>query len=180
MNKNDALKFQKEQMDALNKDFTEMGYDPERTSPQEIGITDLITFDFTAGLNDEAALANLYFLPVNEDEVSTVYYVAELALTDEVNTDEKKLEMLQALNLLNSYIAYGDFRFDVNIDILTYRYLVPVRETMSADDTHKLILEQTLIGFGLVSLFVAPLNALLQNRITWEEYIYTVVQLASK
>jgi len=175
MFKAEAEKKQTELLNALHNEYDQMGYEVERTS-EEDGL-DVLSFDLEAGINNDPVLASSYFLPVKEEEADTNYYVLSLALTDEIESEQKKLEMLQAIAVLNYNVPYGSFVFDTDIDILSYKYVVPVHESMDKNNAFKLISGQTFIGFGIVNLYIAVINAFLYDRITWDEYIITLAEL---
>lgn len=177
MLKSEALNKEQELMNALQNTISSMEFEVERSGKEQNEIGDLLTFDFNAGINNEPALANLYFVPIHEDEVAENVFIESVAIIDEIEDPEKKAEMLQAVSVLNFNVIYGSFQLDPDINILTYRYVIPVHETMSREDALALLLRQFTVGLGIVNLYIAPLNALLEGRITWDEYILTLAEL---
>jgi len=180
MLKQDLLKREKELMNALYNVFDQMGNTPDRTNEEENGLGDMLAFDFNAGLNNDPALAIHYFLPIHDEEADESFFVQSITVVDEIPTEEKKLEMLQAIAVLNFNIPYGSFIFDADLDIISYRYTIPVHESMTREDALKLLTRQVMMGFGFISLYAAPINAFLEDRITWEEYLESLVELMAE
>jgi len=173
----DANKREERLLSAIYNDFTEAEFEVESSKASDNGVANMLTFDFEAGINNEPVLANIYFLPNHEEETIDSYYVMSLALTDEIPSDEKKADMLQAISVLNFNVAYGGFVLDPDIDILSYKYVIPVPEEMSEEQAHNYLLRNSLIGLGIVNLYIAALNALLEDRITWDEYIIMLAEI---
>ncbi len=180
MLKSEALQRETELLNAIYNSYTAMEFAVDRTNKEQNGVGDMLSFDFNAGVNFEPALANFYFLPQkDEEDIMESYFVESIAVIDEIENEEKKAEMLQAVNVLNFNVAYGNFQFDPDINILTYKYLIPVHASMSRENALMLLDKQTLVGIGIVNLYIAPINALLADRITWDEYVYALAALVS-
>jgi len=156
-------------LNEINEMLKAAGLETEVDEIGDVEVPQSVVCEMTAGLNSDEVLSLFFFLP-NEEEANVSYLVESITLADNVEGDEKKLQMLQAVNILNNQITYGAFMFDSTLSILSYRYVIPVHTALSKDDAMNLIYNEIFTGIGLVNVYVAPLLTLLEDSIDWDTY----------
>jgi len=157
-------------LNEINKRLNEQGNETEIDSIGDPESTKSIVCEFEAGINSDSVLANYYFLPVSEEETNTGYFIQAITLVDDIDGDDKKLQMLQAVNTVNALTPYGAFVFSTDLTTLTYRYVLPVHEALTKEEALELIYGEIYTGIGLVNVYVAPLLELLYDNIDWDTF----------
>lgn len=157
-------------LNEINKMLNEQGNETEIDNIGDADGTKSIVCEFDAGINNDKVLANYYFLPVLDEETSVGYFVQAITLVDDIDGDDKKLQMLQAVNTVNALMPYGAFVFSTDLTTLTYRYILPIHEALTKEAALDLIYGELFTGIGLVNTYVAPLLELLYDNIDWDTF----------
>jgi len=169
----------------IERSLLDEGIQTERINSGVNPDIDILTCQFNTGINDEPVLSNTYFLPVppakeGELEPDMLYLVHSVTMRDDLEGDEQKLTMLQALNYINYYVPYGTFIMNDTLDTVTYRNLIRVYEALDDADATMFIFREIESTDAVAGLYVSAINALADNRITWDEFIQIVSAYTQK
>ena len=175
MTRDELIERNLEFLSGIKDVFTEAGLDPEVDDIGNVEMPQSIVCEFNSGLNNDQVLGQFYWLP-EEGDTDVSYLVQTVTLVDDIEGDERKIKMLQAINLLNNQVPYGMFMLDPSLEMLQYRYVIPVSSDLDKAEAKALIDHEIFTGLGIVSTYVAPLITLLDETIDWDDFQHILAE----
>ena len=161
--------------DALEDQLRRGEYSIARTPKEESGSYDILTVDFDGiGIASDEVMAHVFFLPSPADGMGVHNFRVTMTVLDEIETDEMRAVMLQAVNYVNYLLPIGAFVFDPTLNVLSYRRNCAIPVSMKNEEILGLMDEELFGGLAAVEPFVAPLVALSTGDIRPDEFMEAV------
>lgn len=171
MKKEAIINRQKELLQKLAEELKKMTDVVEFVpADDEVLVDSLLTEHEDLGIGNDTAVGQYYFAPVVFEEADVEQFVIMLNISDELK-ESKKVDMLQAITFVNYLLPTGAFIMDPALDILTYKRGVTLAVTDEDEKTLGMILYEILNAVNMVSVFVAPLLAYMEDDVNWEEFV---------
>lgn len=161
--------------DCFCDQLTRGGYSIARTPKEESQSYDIISVEFDqVGIGSDYVLAHAFFLPAPQDDMMIHNFRVTMTVADQVETDELRAIMLQAVNYVNFLLPIGAFVFDPSLNMLSYRRNCAMPVTMSREETLAMMGREFFNGLSMVEPFLAPLIALKNGEIAPDQFMEAV------
>jgi len=172
----------------LEANMIDSGMKVERSKSDANPDIDVLVSEFKAGINSEPVLSSTFFLPAeniitdgdNEVETDMLYLVQSLLIRDDIEDDEMKVMMMQAISYLNFHLPYGSFIMDDSLESVTYRNVIHIYEGLDDADASLYAIRETISSVNILGLFISAINGLADRAINWDEFIQVVDTYTTK
>ena len=151
------------------------GYSIARTSKEEGLGYDIISVEFDQlGIASDDVLAHVFFLPSPQDDMPINNFRVNITVADELENNELRPVMLQAISYVNFLIPIGAFVYDPSVNVLTYRRNCAIPVTLSEDESLMMMGWELFNGLSVVEPFLAPLLTLMSGEIAPNQFMEAV------
>lgn len=175
-------------LNIIEAHMIDAGMTVERSKSDANPDIDVLISEFKAGLNSEPVLSSIFFLPPekalgteeNEIETDMLYLVQSLLIRDDIEDDDMRITMLQAIAYINFHLPYGTFVMDDALESVTFRNVMHIYEALDDTDTSLYVLRETISAINILSLYISAINGLIDKAISWDEFIEIVDAYTAK
>ncbi len=164
----------------LEINLTELGYDVNKEKSEVNGDVEILSYEFTGGLNNDNMLATTYFLPTVEENDDTAYLVQSITYRTDIEDETMKGQLLQAISVLNFYVPYGSFVMDPGLEVISFRNVIHFYEGLNIESFAPYMTKEIGSGMAVAGLYAAALNAFIDKTINFEEFLDIVLAYSEK
>lgn len=162
---------QKEILKKLEEDFKKVEDVVDYVQAKEgDGFDSVVVEHEDLGIGNDTVIGQYFFLPDELENNVVQRFQISITISDELE-EKKKVDMLQAIAMVNYLLPSGAFGFDPTIEILSYKRGVTLMAEAEQEDAIAMIGYEMMTSLHMVSLFTAPLLAFMYDEITWDEFL---------
>jgi hypothetical protein len=173
---NKLEQFRYDVLENLQKVFIELEIAAVLREPDEkVPTYRLNTLHTDLGSEGDEVMGEYYFLPINDENAKFHIFYCVYTLTE--NMPEMKQEELgRAANMLNFYLPVGSFVFNMQENIMAFKYtsLIPVNSTV--EEAMNMIDGNIGLSLQMVEKYTPAFIGLMNDEITFDEFINELPQ----
>lgn len=171
MKREDIRRRQKSILKSIFQDLTKLEEVVEYVKAQGDQNFDQVVVEHEdVGVGNDTVLGQYYFLPDLMEENEAEKFIISMTISDELD-EKKRVDMLQAIALVNYMIPTGAFVLDPSLQILSYKRGLTLMVDKDETETAGMIGYEMMAALHIVSIFVAPLVAYMYDEISWDEFV---------
>lgn len=122
------------------------------------------------GLEDEEVMGEFYFMPLEEENLKFHLFNIVFTITENMPKDKQE-ELGRAATHLNFYLPVGAFIFDMEEDILAFKYSALVPVETNAEKAVDMLDGSISLSLRMVGKFYGAFLDLMNEDITFQQFL---------
>ena len=161
--------------------LTETGYEPQIATMDKTGLNEVVTLELDGlGIGGDYALCHLFFIPSHEEDSPVNNFRTIMNITDSIEGDQRKLEVMQAVTYLNFLVPFGAFVLDPELNVLSYRRDTAIPATLEEETTLALMGREFLDSAAILAPFISPLVCLTEGEFDLPQFAEAIKIVTEK